>query len=372
MDTLFTDATASTPGTPLVAAWHNDANSVVYNTLAAVAGANAITAVGPLSMSAYALGQRFFFVPASANSGAVTIDINGLGAKSILFAGVALEANMLAPGHIAEIYYDGTNFQLLNSQTFPLAYATGTLPFSQVTGIVPVVQGGSGVSVAANAPWNAGRLLNVRVFTSSATYTPTAGTNRVIAALIGGGGGGGGAGATVAGQISVGAGGGGGCFALVQSLSNIGSQLITIGAGGAGGIGGAAGGSGGTSSIGSLLVCPGGAPGQSTKSAVPPGFAMAGAGSSFPTFSAPFTLLYATGQSSGQAGHGPSLLSGSGGPGGTGFMGSAGGAPVYGGNGNPAYGNHGAGGGGAHNLQSSSSKTGGAGSLGLCVIYEYA
>ena len=98
--------------------------------------------------------------------------------------------------------------------------------------------------------------MNVQVFTSSGTYTPTSGMIYCIVEVVGGGGGGGNAGGLA---YSTGAGGGAGGYARqVFSASAIGaSQAITIGAGGA------AAGSGTSSSFGSLITCTGGGPGHS-------------------------------------------------------------------------------------------------------------
>lgn len=366
MDTLFTDATASTPGTPLVAAWHNDANSVVYNTLASVAGADTITAVGPLSMTAYLLGQRFFFIPASLNSGATTININGLGAKAILFAGVALEANMLVPGHVAEIYYDGTNFQLMNSQTFPLA---------QATGILPVANGGSGVAVAANAPWNAGRLLNVRSFLSgSGTLTPTTGTNLWVIEAIGGGGGGGGCPAAPASQGSAGGGGTSGTWGVIKTQSPV-PVTYSVGSGGSGNFG-AAGITGGNTTVGTIIF-----PGGSGATAAGP---RAGAGASG-------GLGGAAAGISGLSGSSTKIAETIGLPGNPGFnftgtnvMSGQGGHSPLGNGGYPRWAQtsasingidasgYGAGGGGAVGVETGSLPRGGNGSPGCIIVYEYA
>ncbi len=92
-----------------------------------------------------------------------------------------------------------------------------------------------------------GRLLNIQVFTASATYTPTAGTNTMKAYGIGGGGGGGGSG---------GAGGAGGQTSL--------TTLLVLG-GGAGGAstGPNPGAAGGTASAGTITFPGSGSDGSS-------------------------------------------------------------------------------------------------------------
>lgn len=94
---------------------------------------------------------------------------------------------------------------------------------------------------------------NVRVFTSSTTYTPTPGTRWCEVEMVGAGGG------TPAltsntGGVSIAAGGGSGSYIKVQCLpSDISGQTITVGASTSTGSATA-----GSSSIGSLIVAPGG------------------------------------------------------------------------------------------------------------------
>lgn len=75
--------------------------------------ANAITLTPSLPISAYAAGQSFRFIAASANTGAVTVAISGLTTKAITKGGaVALVAGDIPVGAVVTITYDGTQFQL--------------------------------------------------------------------------------------------------------------------------------------------------------------------------------------------------------------------------------------------------------------------
>ena len=81
---------------------------------ATVAGtADVITCDLSPVITAYAAGQRYYFIASAANTGAVTINIDSVGAKAITKNG----ATVLAAGDIANaamvtIIYDGTQFQL--------------------------------------------------------------------------------------------------------------------------------------------------------------------------------------------------------------------------------------------------------------------
>jgi hypothetical protein len=84
--------------------------------LASVAGTNTITGSLNPAITAYAAGQTFRFVAAASNTGAVTININSLGAKAITKEGAtALSAGDILINALYEIVYDGTQFQLVNS-----------------------------------------------------------------------------------------------------------------------------------------------------------------------------------------------------------------------------------------------------------------
>lgn len=104
--------------------------------------------------------------------------------------------------------------------------------------------------------------LNVQTFTSSGTYTPTAGMVFCEIECIGGGGGGGGSEATGLLEMSGGAGGSSGSYSKgLFTAADIGvSKTVTIGAAGSGGIGSSLtdGTDGGTTSVGVLITALGG------------------------------------------------------------------------------------------------------------------
>lgn len=107
-----------------------------------------------------------------------------------------------------------------------------------------------------------GRLLAVRVITTTQTYTPTTGTKSVLVECVGGGGGGVGVPSVASGFISGGSGGGGGSYAKSHYTSGFSGVTVTVGAGGAGGPSyGGPGSAGGTTSFGALISCPGGSGG---------------------------------------------------------------------------------------------------------------
>jgi hypothetical protein len=64
-------------------------------------------------LAAYAAGQTFRFIAAANNTGAVTININSIGAKAVTKQGTtALVSGDIVSGSTVTITYDGTQFQL--------------------------------------------------------------------------------------------------------------------------------------------------------------------------------------------------------------------------------------------------------------------
>lgn len=83
--------------------------------LTSVTGVDTITASAPVAPAAYAAGQTFKFVAAGANTGAVTLNVSSLGAKSVTKNGTtALAAGNIPSGSVVQVIYDGTQFQLTN------------------------------------------------------------------------------------------------------------------------------------------------------------------------------------------------------------------------------------------------------------------
>jgi hypothetical protein len=79
-----------------------------------VSGTNAITADLTPSLLAYDAGLSVYFKAAATNTGAVTINLNGLGAKTIQYQGSALTSGEIQVNKWVHLIYDGTNFQILN------------------------------------------------------------------------------------------------------------------------------------------------------------------------------------------------------------------------------------------------------------------
>ncbi len=75
--------------------------------------ADAYVVGGDPAYAAYTAGMKIRVKIANINTGASTINVDSLGAKNIVkYVGTALVAGDLPVGAIAEMQYDGTNFQL--------------------------------------------------------------------------------------------------------------------------------------------------------------------------------------------------------------------------------------------------------------------
>jgi hypothetical protein len=82
--------------------------------LTSVAGTNVITGNLTPAIASYVAGQMFSFLSAGANTGAVTLNINGVGAKAVTKLGsTALAAGDIPANTIIIVQYDGSEFQLV-------------------------------------------------------------------------------------------------------------------------------------------------------------------------------------------------------------------------------------------------------------------
>ena len=107
--------------------------------LITVAGtADAITGTITPSLTAYTTGGLFSFVVGSTNTTAVTLNIDGLGAKAVTRTGsVALVAGDMVTGQVVLVEYDGTRFQLINGNNLRVAGTTSGI----ATIVTPAVAG---------------------------------------------------------------------------------------------------------------------------------------------------------------------------------------------------------------------------------------
>lgn len=103
-----------------------NAESVVYSRHTYVGSpggtADVITVSPGIAVGSYQAGLRVSFKAAADNTGAVTVNVSSLGAKSIVRpSGQALVAGDIVSGQIIDIQYDGTNFIMMRA-----AYSEGT------------------------------------------------------------------------------------------------------------------------------------------------------------------------------------------------------------------------------------------------------
>ena len=102
-------------------------------TFISVTGTDNLTGTVVPALSAYATGNQFSFLVANTNTAAVTINVDGIGAKAITRTGTTpLVAGDMVAGQAVEIIYDGTRFQLVNGNSFTNLKVSGTLG---VTGV---------------------------------------------------------------------------------------------------------------------------------------------------------------------------------------------------------------------------------------------
>lgn len=123
-------ASADTWGTKL----NSDMDDVdaLLTVLTTAGGTTAYTLTSGLSLAAYVSGQSFLIKMNATNTGASTLNVDGLGTKSITKNGAtALASGDLVSGQIYRVAYDGTQFQVVGATTQdPTLTALAALAFS--------------------------------------------------------------------------------------------------------------------------------------------------------------------------------------------------------------------------------------------------
>jgi hypothetical protein len=155
--------------------------STVVKLLTSVTGTDTITAAGSPSVAAYAAGQMFYFVATGDNTGAVTLNIDSLGAKSITRDGaVALVAGDIKSGEVVVVVYDGTRFQMVSpsNSAGDVRFANVSIASALYVGGVATVVGNTGFSanVSIASALSIGGVAAITGTTSSAKFIPTGGT----------------------------------------------------------------------------------------------------------------------------------------------------------------------------------------------------
>lgn len=320
-------------GVPHVNYRDHQKNSFTFATAGGLANAITLSLLRP--PLAYALGQKFSFKATADNTGATTVDINGLGAINIfkISGGVAtaLAGGEIKTGLMYEITHDGTRFILGGS-------------------------GGGGVVSK-----------NVVVFSASGTYTKPSNLLYADVEVQGGGGNGGSVSVSASTNANGSGGGGGGYSKKTISATSIGaSETVTVG------------GAGGSSSFGAHCSATGGSAGSSTATSsnavndVLGGAGGVGSGGDINLRGAPGGISTVVGPTNiatapifcGFGGCSPMF-----GGGARAIVSGAGGAA--GSNGSAGLANSGGGGSGASRFGSNGSNSGGAGGSGIVIVTEY-
>jgi hypothetical protein len=170
--------------------------------LGSITGTNAIAAVATPAITAYVAGATYSFIAANTNTGAVTISISGLAAKSITKNGsAALAAGDIQAGKLTWIEYDGTTFQLLNNVVYggSVTNATitgGTMTSTTLTGVtltslsapLGVAYGGTGQSTYTDGQLlignTTGNTLAKATLTAGSNITVTNGSGTITIAAV--------------------------------------------------------------------------------------------------------------------------------------------------------------------------------------------
>lgn len=140
---------------------YQDFGSEVLNYEIDTGTANTYVITPDPAITSYTAGLAYAVKIANTNTGASTLNVNGLGAKNIVYVdGSVMASNALPIGAVVLVIYDGSNFILAN-----IAPTTSTAGISALTG--DVTASGSG-SVTATIQSNA--VTTTKIADNNVTY----------------------------------------------------------------------------------------------------------------------------------------------------------------------------------------------------------
>ena len=159
--------------------------STAAKLIASISGVDTVTGIMSPTLTAYAAGQLFYFVAAGANTGAVTLNIDGLGAKAVTRDGAtALAAGDINSGEIVVVIYDGTRFQMINAaNSFGNTTINGTLTVTGNTGLQANVSITSALSVGGTFNVTGAAALGSTLAVTGKADLPTVSTASINAAV---------------------------------------------------------------------------------------------------------------------------------------------------------------------------------------------
>jgi len=125
-ETIARTTTGGT-GAKLVPTADNLPSVMIYDYQADAVGTDSYAITCSPAPTAYTTGMRFTFKAGTANTGACSLNVNGLGAKTIKKnVSSDLATGDILANQICEVVYDGTNFQLVSVRAAGTTYANGT------------------------------------------------------------------------------------------------------------------------------------------------------------------------------------------------------------------------------------------------------
>jgi hypothetical protein len=153
--------------------------------LISITGTDTVLGTMSPTLTAYAAGQLFYFIASGANTGAVTLNIDALGAKAITRDGsTALAAGDINSGEIVVVIYDGTRFQMINAaNSFGNTTINGTLTVTGNTGLQANVSVTSALSVGGTFAVTGAATLGSTLAVTGKSDLPTVSTASANAAV---------------------------------------------------------------------------------------------------------------------------------------------------------------------------------------------
>lgn len=162
-ETIARTTTGGT-GAKLVPTADNLPSVMIYDYQADAVGTDSYAITCSPAPTAYTTGMRFTFKAGTANTGACSLNVNGLGTKTIKKNyNSDLSTGDILANQICEVVYDGTNMQLVSARSLPAMITNGVTTRTSTTA--------SGSQTIAHSLGTTPKLVRINAILATGTST---------------------------------------------------------------------------------------------------------------------------------------------------------------------------------------------------------
>lgn len=148
--------------------------------------ANAVTASSTSAIASYVAGLELTVKLTTTNTGAATINVDGVGAKTIKRAdGSALQAGDLTSGQLVKLVYDGTDFRLIGASETAVAASATAAAASAAAAAASATAAATSATNAATSATNAANSATAAAASATAAANSATDAANEVASISG-------------------------------------------------------------------------------------------------------------------------------------------------------------------------------------------